>query len=209
MQNLSDFVRQHPVRSYRKNETIIFQDDQPATMFFIKSGYIKGYDIDSQGAEQLLWIGSPGDFFPIVWAFSITPTVKYFVSAFTDAELYAVKRTEFNEFLEKNPVALQELTRQMAIHLNHTYSQLSFREKPRAEEKVAHSLHYLSERFGNTERQIKAIQLPITHQDLASLIGISRETVTVELKKLKDEGYIYYDKYQFIVHQKKLDAMLY
>jgi CRP/FNR family transcriptional regulator len=209
MSILSTFVRQHPVQSYRKNETIIFQDDQPTAVFFIKSGFIKGYDIDSQGTEQLLWLGSPGDFFPIIWAFSITPTVEYFVSAFTDAELYAIRRPEFNEFLAKSPEALKELTHQMAIHLNHTYSQLNFLEKGRAEEKVVHSLHYLSERFGGTDnRSVKEIALPITHQDLASLIGVSRETVTLELKKLKDRGYIYYDKYQFIVHQKKLEAML-
>jgi CRP-like cAMP-binding protein len=209
MQILTDFVSQFPVKSYRKNETIIFQDDQPATLFFIKSGFIKGYDIDSQGAEQLLWLGSPGDFFPIVWAFDITPTVGYFVNAFTDAELYAVKRTVFNDFLSKNPAALQELTHQMATHLNHIYSQLNFREKPRAEEKVANSLYYLSERFGRISQGIiKEISLPVTHQDIASLTGVSRETVTQELKKLKDRGYIYYDKYQFIVHQKKLQAML-
>jgi len=209
MQILSEFVRQYPVQSYRKNETVIFQDDQPATLFFIKSGFIKGYDIDSQGAEKLLWIGSPGDFFPIVWALNITSTVEHFVSAFTDAELYTVKRSTFNEFLSQNPAALQELARKLAVDLNNTYSQLTFREKPRAEEKIVHSLRYLSERFGGTQlHSVKEISLPITHQDIASLTGVSRETVTMELKKLKDRGYIYYDKYQFIVHQKRLEGML-
>lgn len=214
MQTLTDFVSQYPIKSFRKNETVIFQDDQPATLFFIKSGFIKGYDIDSQGTEQLLWIGSPGDIFPIAWAFNITPTVEYFVSAFTDADLHTMPRADFNDFLNKNPAALQELTHQLAIHLNHTYNQLNFREKSRAEEKIVHSLHYLSERFGSRNhtnlgyQPIKEIALPITHQDIASLTGVSRETVTVELKKLKDRGYIYYDKYQFVVHQKRLDAML-
>jgi CRP-like cAMP-binding protein len=209
MQILSEFVRQYPVQSYRKNETIIFQDDQPATLFFIKSGFIKGYDIDSQGDEQLLWIGSPGDIFPIVWAFNITPTVEYFVTAFTDTEVYAVRRSEFNDFIANNPLALRELTQQLATHLNHTYSQLNFREKSRAEEKVIHSLNYLSQRFGGIhQRPVREISLPITHQDVASLTGVSRETVTSELKKLKDQGFIYYDKYQFIVHQKRLEAIL-
>jgi len=209
MQILSEFVRQYPVQSFRKNETIIFQDDQPATLFYIRSGFIKGYDIDSQGDEQLLWIGSPGDIFPIVWAFNITPTVEYFVTAFTDAEVYAVRRNEFNEFISNNPVALRELTQQMATHLNHTYSQMTFREKSRAEEKVIHSLNYLSQRFGGIQqRPVREIALPITHQDVASLTGVSRETVTSELKKLKDQGFIYYDKYQFIVHQKRLEAIL-
>jgi CRP-like cAMP-binding protein len=209
MQTLSEFVRQYPVQSFRKNETIIFQDDQPATLFYIKSGFIKGYDIDSQGTEQLLWIGSPGDFFPIIWAFSITPTVEHFVTAFTDAEVHAVRRMEFIDFLNTNSEAMRELALQMAAHLNHTYNQLSFREKPRAEEKIIHSLQYLTSRFGGLSKHtVKEIALPITHQDIASLTGVSRETVTVELKKLKDLGYIYYDKYQFIVHQKRLEGIL-
>lgn len=208
MQVLSDFVQKYPIQSYRKNETIIFQDDEPATLFFVKSGYIKGYDIDSQGTEQLLWIGSAGDFFPVIWAFSITPTVEYFVSAYTDAELYAVRRTDFQAFLDQNPAALQELTYQMATHLNYSYSQLNFRDKPRAEEKIVHGLRYLSERFGPLNRSVKEIALPVTHQDIASLTGVSRETVTQELKKLKDKGFIYYDKYQFVIHQKRLESML-
>jgi CRP-like cAMP-binding protein len=209
MQTLNDFVCLFPVKSYRKNETIIFQDDQPTTLFFIKSGFIKGYDIDSQGAEQLLWLGSRGDFFPIIWAFSITPTVEYFVSAFTDAEVYAVRRSHFTEFLDKNPAALQEVTYQMAVHLNHTYSHMNFLEKARAEDKIVHSLSYLSTRFGGvSDHKGREIALPVTHQDIASLIGLSRETVAVELKKLKDRGYIYYDKYQFVINQEKLEALL-
>jgi CRP/FNR family transcriptional regulator len=208
MQTLTDFVSQYPTKSYRKNETIIFQDDQPPTLFFIKSGFVKGYDIDSQGAEQLLWLGSRGDFFPIIWAFSVTPTVEYFVSAFTDVEVYAVKRAAFSEFLDGNPPALLEVTYQMAVHLNHTYSHLNFLEKTRAEEKIVHSLCYLSARFGDVaNHKGREITLPITHQDIASLIGLTRETVALELKKLKDRGYIYYDKYQFIINQEKLEAL--
>ncbi|HEU4913924.1 MAG TPA: cyclic nucleotide-binding domain-containing protein [Candidatus Saccharimonadales bacterium] len=75
---LSEFVRQYPLKSFKKNETLIFQDDQPSEIYYIKSGFVKGYDIDSQGTEQLIWLGSEGDFVPLSWVFDAEPTVPYF-----------------------------------------------------------------------------------------------------------------------------------
>lgn len=202
---LSEFVRQYPLKSFKKNETLIFQDDQPGEVYFIKSGFVKGYDIDSQGTEQLLWLGSEGDFVPLAWVFGAEPTVPYFFSALGDVEAYAIRRTDLKNFLNEHHDALAEITQQLALRLINTFHHLNAAEKAKAEEKILYSLYFLVTRFAPLAQQhTKHIALPMTHQDIAGLSGLSRETASQELKKLKDIGLVHYDKFRFTIDSEKL-----
>jgi CRP/FNR family transcriptional regulator len=206
---LSEFVRHYPLKSFKKNDILIFQDDQPTEIYFIKSGFVKGYDIDSQGTEQINWLGSEGDFVPISWIFDAEKTVPYFFTALGPVEVYAIKRTELREHLNKNHESLAEITQALAVRLINTYHHLNAAEKPKAEEKIIYSLYFLARRFDALAHEVtRKVSLPVTHQDIAGLIGLSRETASQELKKLKDAGFIHYDKYQFVIDQDKLAARL-
>jgi CRP-like cAMP-binding protein len=71
-------------------------------------------------------------------------------------------------------------------------------------------LNILAKRFGkeNEGGDKSEIIVPLTQQDIANLLGLTRETVATELKKLKDKGYVYYDKWQFVVHTDKLSELM-
>jgi CRP/FNR family cyclic AMP-dependent transcriptional regulator len=206
---LSEFVRKYPLKSYKRHETIIFQDDQPSVIHYIKSGFVKGYDIDSQGTEQLVWLGTEGDFCPLSWVFEAEPTVPYFFSALTNVEAYTVRRSDLKDFLDSNYDALREVTETLAVRLINTFHHLNAVEKARAEEKIIYSLYFLSKRFRDSHMTDgDHVTLPLTHQEIASLIGLSRETVTQELKKMKESGLVHYDKFSFQIHPDKLEALL-
>ncbi|HEX9153210.1 MAG TPA: Crp/Fnr family transcriptional regulator [Candidatus Saccharimonadales bacterium] len=207
--SMSEFVRQYPLKSFKRRETIIFQDDQPSTVYYIKSGFIKGYDIDSQGTEQLLWLGTAGDFCPLSWVFDAEPTIPYFFTAMNDVEAYAVRRTDMKNFLDSNFEALRQVTQSLAVRLINTFHHLNAVEKARAEEKIIYCLYFLANRFTEyAEQPMDKVVLPMTHQDIASLAGVSRETAAQELKKLKERGFIQYNKYCFIIHPEKLATAL-
>lgn len=206
-----DFVCEYPVRQFDRNQTILLKGDTPDTVFAVKSGFVKGYDIDAVGNEQLVWLGAKGDVFPISWAIALQDEVDYFFSAFSDVEVYAVDRQALLDFLRSNHSALFEITKRLTKRLNDAMRHLNAAEKAKAEEKILHTLYFLSLRFGhldNGDESTREITLPITHQDIANLLGLTRETVTVELKKLKDQGIIEYDKSRFVVHQDKLELLL-
>ena len=206
---LSEFVRRYPLKSFKRNETLIFQDDQPEHVYYIKSGFVKGYDIDSQGTEQLLWLGSSGDFVPLAWVFDAEPTVPYFFTALGDVETFVIRRSELKAFLIENHGALLEVTQEIARRVVNTYHHLNAVEKAKAEEKIIYSLYFLARRFRDSHMTDgDHVSLPLTHQEIASLVGLSRETVTQELKKLKETGLIHYDKFSFQIHPDKLEALL-
>ncbi len=205
------FVQQYPIKQFDRNQTILLKGDTPETVYAIKSGFVKGYDIDGIGNEQLVWLGAKGDIFPMVWVLALQEEVDYFFSAFSDVEVYAVERLAMLDFIRKSHAALFEVTKRLATRLSDALRHLNAAEKAKAEEKIIHTLYFLSLRFGhldNGDDTAREIALPVTHQDIANLLGLTRETVTVELKKLKDQGIIDYDKSRFVVHQDKLEPLL-
>ena len=202
---LSEFASQFPLKSFRRNETVFFQDDPATTIYYVKSGFIKAYDIDVTGAEQLLGIIGKGDFTPVATLFEDEPTIPYFFTAFSAVEAYAIPRAAFLQLLDTDSHALHEVTNILALRLSNTYHHLNAAEKVRADDKIAYGLYFLSRSFSNLPSKASP---PVTQQDIASLIGLSRETVSQELKKLKDQGLIYYDKYRFTIHQDKLKEIL-
>jgi CRP/FNR family transcriptional regulator len=149
-----------------------------------------------------------GDFCPLSWVFEPEPTVPYFFSALTDVQAYAVRRSDLKAYLDNNYDALREVTQSLAVRLINTFHHLDAVGKARAEEKIIYSLYFLARRFSDAGQPPDRVVLPLTHQDIASLIGLSRETATQELKKLKERGYIHYDKYSFVIHPEKLASML-
>lgn len=210
MQKLDDFITRYPLRKFDKDQLLLVQDERPRDIFFVKSGFIKGYDINIDGIEQHIWLGTKGDIIPYEWLFSAVPSTQLFYSAFTYLEVYVVNRQELLEFFGANPDVLMHIANDLASKLSELTEKLTATEKPKASEKIVYMLSILAKRFGkeNLEQDKTQITVPLTQQDIANLLGLTRETVATELKKLKDKGYVYYDKWQFVVHTDKISELM-
>jgi CRP/FNR family transcriptional regulator len=78
-----------------------------------------------------------------------------------------------------------------------------------ATEKLLHTLRYLCVRFGNAPKDGKIeLNIYLTHQQLAELLGLSRETTTNELIKLKKRGVINYDRKRITVFVSQLSEAI-
>jgi CRP-like cAMP-binding protein len=77
-------------------------------------------------------------------------------------------------------------------------------EQSRARDKLLHIFQYLSLRFGKPlDKTVFRIELRLTHQDIANLIGITRETVTAEISKLSKSGIVKSENLHYIVDTNK------
>jgi CRP/FNR family cyclic AMP-dependent transcriptional regulator len=210
MTELEQFISKHPVKRYAKDQIILCQDDIPANIYVVKSGFIKGYDIDATGSEQLLWLGKNKDLFPYDWLFSVVESSQFFYGAFSDCELYTIERQDLMGFIDIYPKNLLELTRNMATTYTDLVMKLAATEKPKATQKIVRVLQMLADKFSTDAAGGvgKELSVSITQQDLANLVGLTRETVAAELKKLKKGGYIRYDKLQFIVDHERLVELM-
>jgi len=183
---------------YKKGETILRAGDPPAGVLYLKKGFIRLYSISRDGEELTLIIFKQGDFFPIMWAINATPNT-YFLEAMTPVVLWRSPREKFLEFVQSDKRALFELTSMMLTRFGGLLTRMEYLVFGNAINKVASILLICAERFGKKKGRTTVIQAPLIHSDIASLVGITRETASIEMKKLEKEGAIAYRGHLLVI----------
>jgi CRP/FNR family transcriptional regulator len=133
----------------------------------------------------------------------------YYCDAFTDCEIYAVPRQQLSEFLHRDETMLKfTLNRYINLYVGTTLH-ISALEQTKAAEKLLRILQWLSLRFGvEIKPNVHRIDVRLTHQDLAHMIGMTRETTAVELNKLRQQKVISYQNQRYILNIDKLHKIM-
>lgn len=190
-EKLLDFFAQSKKLHYKKGEVILRSEDPPRGIFFIDKGYVREHSLSSAGKEFTLIIYKPEDFFPLNWALHKTPYT-YYLEAITHVEAYCANRESFVQFIHENPDVLFELTSRIVTRLGGLMTRMEYLVFGTAFAKVASIIVICAERFGDREGKSIIIKFPFTHKVIANLIGISRETASIEVKKIERLGLIGY-----------------
>ena len=191
LHELDIFFRKYKPLHYARGETILRAGDQPQGIFYLKSGYARVYSFSKTGEELTLIIFKSGDIFPVSWAVN-NVTSGYFVEAMTASELWRVPREKFLEFVSDKSDILFELNRRMLERFLGLMQRMEYLVFGNAQAKVVSILLICAERFGRKVGAKTIIDVPLTHNDIAALVGMSRETVSIEMKKLENEKLIGY-----------------
>lgn len=199
-QKLKDFFDSKPL-FYKKGEIVLRSQDAPPGVYFLKKGFVKDSSVSSDGQEFTLFIFKPDDIFPYSWAFNQIPNRHDYV-AITNCEVERRTRHDFLKFIEKNPDVLFMLTQWILIRLRGLLQRMEYLVFGNASQKVASMFVILSERFGKRKNGIE-IPIPLSHKDIADLVGITRETASIEIKKLIQKDYLSTSAKKYIVKQPK------
>lgn len=202
---LETFFAQFKLLFYKKGEAILRPDDLPPGVFYLKKGYVKLYSLCREGEELSLILFKPGDFFPIGWVINnkIDP---YYLDAMTPVEVWRAPREKFLEFIKADPDVFFELTSKMLMRLGGLLQRMEHLVFGNAGDKVASILVICALRFGEKEEKGIVIQVPLFHKEIGALVGLTRETVSLEMKKLEKENIIDYQGRLIIVKNfKKLE----
>lgn len=123
----------------------------------------------------------------------------------TAVELCQAPREKFLNFIKNNGEVLFELTHRILTRFGGVLSRMEYAMFGTAYNKVASIILICADRFGQSLGENTTIQVPLTHQDIANLIGVARETVSIEMKKLQNKGLIdYKGKYLMVKNRQKL-----
>lgn len=104
--------------------------------------------------------------------------------------LIIFKREDFVKFIKENSDVLFELMGRILMRLGGLLTRMEYMIFGNAYNKVASIISICAERFGSAEKLGVMIGLPLTHKDIANLIGVARETVSIEIKRLENERII-------------------
>jgi len=182
------FAESRPI-FYKRKEVILRPEDVPSGVFILKKGFVRLYTISESGEELTLVIFKSGDFFPILWAISGAPSVQY-LEAMTDVEVGRVPKEKFVEFLKNNPEVEFEVLSKVSVRLEGLLERIEYLVFGSAYQKIASILVICGERFGEKKDSKILIKLILTHRDIANLVGLTRETTSLEIKKLERKGII-------------------
>ncbi len=173
----------------------------------LESGYVKRYLITKEGAKSIQVIYGPGDFLPL------TPIYKelfnmdiyngpeeYYYEAITPVVLYSVSINELTESAKINPELYKDLFYAAGVRLNSYIHRLESISLGVANKKIGHQLCYLANIFGKKDEQGVTIQLPLTHQTIAEILDMARETITLRISRLQEKGLISIEKQLITIH---------
>lgn len=162
-------------------------------VYFLKKGFLRLYSVSSEGEEFTLIIFRPGDIFPVSWAIADIKS-NYFLEALTRIEVWRAQKSKFVELASENPDVLLEILNKITVRLMSVLRRMEYLVFGDACNKVASILLILSERFGEKTKTGVEIKVPLTHKDIAALLGVARETVSLEMENLKEKGIIEYSR---------------
>lgn len=185
---LEEVFNGSPVLSYDKHQIIIHADDIPSDIFYLKNGFVKKTALLENGREITLRLYKPGSFFPLVWAF--TNIDNFFYTTVTSVELQKAPRDTFVSYIQTHPDALFDLTKQILISEHELFTNIVHALSGDSYHRVVASLVLCAKRFGVKEKKDMRITVPLTHQNIAEITGMTRETVSLAMLKLKKKKII-------------------
>lgn len=208
-QELLDLCQQHAVQTRAPGEPIFYQGEVPRHAYILFEGIAKVYDIGSAGDEKVINFLSVADLLPPEWVFKKAPVSLYYYDAFTECKFYRVPRDVLQEAIKKVPAITNYMFQHYASSFIGSLLEINALEQSKGNEKIIHMLQYLLMRFpGPAENDWHKVNLRITHQDLANMTGLTRETTSTELNKLRRKGIVEYANQHYSLNIPQLRSLL-
>ncbi len=190
MISLTTFFARYAILHYRKGQVVVHGEDQPSGIFYIKTGFVKMYSVTESGKEITLNIFKTGSCFPVIWGLTDIPNT-YYYQTISDCEIRKSSKLEFVSFVKQKPGALFELTKEVLIGAKALLINIEYGLLGDSHTRVLAILLLCARRFGIKKGQDKVkIDLPLTHEDISNLVGITRETASLTMKQLSKSGLI-------------------
>jgi CRP-like cAMP-binding protein len=204
-EKIDNFFLLYKHQLYKKGELLIRADDSPSGVFYLKEGNVKEYAISKKGEELVINVFKPTSFFPMSWAINETPN-SYFYEAMTDVEIWRAPKEDVLTFIKNNPDVLYDLMSRVYKGVDGILQRMTYLMSGNAYSRLITEMLNYAKRFGQGQN---TVIIEISEKELAAQTGMSRETVSREMKTLKDAGLISINKHKHIINDvQKLEIEL-
>ncbi len=176
-------------QTLKKGKHLFQEGESGDRLYIVMSGKIKLTHASGDGRESLLMVLGPGDMFGELSLFDPGPRTSTAV-AVTDSEVLGLGNNDLRPWLTGHPEVGQSLLQALAHRLRRTneiMSDLVFADVPG---RVAKALIELGEKFGTRTATGLLVHHDLTQEELAQLVGASRETVNKALADFASRGWI-------------------
>ena len=187
---LETLLRHSHRRQYPAKTTIIHHGDKPDTLYYMVDGSVSVVIEDDDGREIVLAYLNNGDFFGEMGLFDEESERSAWVVARNKCEVAEINYEQFRRLSEQSPEILFSLSTQLAARLRKTSTKVRDLAFLDVTGRVASTLLDLAKQPDSITHP-DGMQIRITRQEIARIVGCSREMVGRVLKDLEDRGLIH------------------
>ena len=174
------------MKSFKRGESVYLPEDQSDGILLVASGRVKICHTTPQGKQSILGFVDPGEVFGEL-ALLDNSSRTHTAQAAEKTQLVLVPRKELLSIVQKYPSIVLGVTKLIGLRrqrVERRLRNLLFRSN---RDRLIHLLLELAEKYGQLQPDGIHLKIRLSHQEMASIIGSTRETVTVVLGQLKGE----------------------
>ena len=179
-------------KELRKKDILFYEGEPCDVIYFIHRGRVKVYKTTEDGREQIVNLLGKGDIFPHV-GWYVGSTYPATAESLEDGQLYFLFINKFIQLLEENPRLMLKLLQEFDGKIRELQGRLSNVLSRDMTEKILNVLYSLVKDKGKKNEDGYLLEIELTHQDIANMVGTTRETASRILSQLKKDGKLILD----------------
>jgi CRP/FNR family transcriptional regulator len=187
-EKVDEFFSRYRQHQLKKGQGIIFSGENVLLVYKLDKGRIGQYSISDSGQKTMLNVFKPPSFLPMSFILRDMPSPHFF-EAMTDCVVRTAPAEAVRQFLLKNNEVMYDLLTRLYSGIDGLQDRMMLMATGGATSRVLLELVISTDRFGE-EQSNNVYILPMTETELALSAGLSRETVSREISKLKDIGLV-------------------
>lgn len=174
-------------RRFKKDEMIFHIGSPSDDVYILLNGRVKVFELSKDGKEVILWFCFPGELFGLA---EVVKKDNREVNALacSTVEVLAIKYADFQQYLYSHPAMAMQVIELLGARLRELGDVLLNLASDDVTSRVIKLITRLTARYGRRFSQGVCLDISLTHQEMADMIGASRQTVTTVLGSLKRQG---------------------
>jgi CRP/FNR family transcriptional regulator len=187
--DIATFIGKIMVKRFRKNQTVLFEDESNAYMYMLLSGKVKVVQVMEDGKESIRAIHKTGDSFGELSLLDCK-TSPAMVVAMEDTTAAIISKENFFTILYNQRKVLDNLLQMFCFRLRDSWERFQMVNFKNAAQRVVMVLHQQSSEQSEKTAEGIVLKDRFTHQVIADMVSLNRETVTRVIDKLQKDGAI-------------------
>lgn len=199
-ETLDNFVKKGTIRSFRRDQSIGRRGSRVVELSVVLSGTVEVSSAAASGKRHILTYLGAGQIFNLLPIVDGQPSV-HDARAHDPSMLLMIPKVLFQSALEHNPALAASITRLLSLRSRALYDYVTDNTLMPLRARCARLLLVLVEYHGMTEHDSHVINLRLSQEKFAEMLGVARQSVSRELKALEKEGIIVTAYSRFVINK--------
>lgn len=185
-------------RRFQSGEMLFGEGDSCSGLFVVAAGAVRIFKLSPAGREQILAIEGPGNSFAELPVFD-GGNYPASASALGDTEMLFISRKDFQNFCREHPDVGLKVIAVVGSRLRRLVEIIEELSFTTVRQRLIAVILRLAEQSGKPSKEGMALQMPMSHQELAAELGTVRELVSRNLSRLQAEGFLEVDGRKILI----------